>query len=112
MTINNWLLTPPVSFSIILVTTIALVFLFSKLSYKSKKLSEGAKEPYACGEDTYNHMAHPDYSIFFPFAFFFTIAHVGTLIITTVPVATLKNLNIAVLYIIGLVIGLSVLLRK
>jgi hypothetical protein len=37
---------------------------------------------------------------------------VGTLIITTIPVATLKNLNIAALYIVGLIVGLTVLLRK
>ena len=112
MTINNWLLTPPIAFSIILFTTILLVYLFSKLSFKSKTHTAGSKEPYACGEDNYNNMAHPDYSIFFPFAFFFTIAHVGTLIITTIPVATLKNLNIAALYIVGLIVGLTVLLRK
>lgn len=109
---NNILFYPPVTFLIILSVIVLLNFIFSKISYKSKKQSLGSGESYACGEDTYDHMAQPDYSVFFPFAFFFTLAHVGTLIITTIPVETMHSFNIAVLYAIGLVAGLSILLRK
>jgi len=109
---KNFLLTPPISFLIILFTAGLASFGFSKLSFKGKKKSEEGGESYACGEDMYDHMAQPDYSTFFPFAFFFTLAHVGTLIIVTLPIATIKSLDIAVVYIIGIVVGLSILFRK
>jgi NADH-quinone oxidoreductase subunit A len=109
---SNLLLTPPISFSIILIATMLLSFCFSKLSFKGKKKSEGSGESYACGEDMYDHMVQPDYSNFFPFAFFFTLAHVGTLIITTVPVETIKSFDMAIVYIVGIIVGLSILFRK
>jgi NADH-quinone oxidoreductase subunit A len=109
---SNFLLTPPVAFLIILLTVIFVNFSSSKLSFKGKEKSEEGGESYACGEDTYDHMVQPDYSNFFPFAFFFTLAHVGTLIITTVPVETIKSFDIAIVYIIGIIVGLSILFRK
>jgi len=109
---RNLLLTPPIAFSIILLTAGLVSFCFSKLSFKGKKKSEGSGEAYACGEDLYDHMAQPDYSNFFPFAFFFTLAHVGTLIIVTIPLETIKSFNMAVVYIIGIIVGLSILFRK
>ncbi|MDD4955841.1 MAG: NADH-quinone oxidoreductase subunit A [Candidatus Omnitrophica bacterium] len=109
---KKFLLTPPIAFLIILAASALVSLAFSKLSFKPKKKSDEGGESYACGEDMYDHMAQPDYSNFFPFAFFFTLAHVGTLIIVTLPVATLKSFNIAVVYIIGIVVGLSILFRK
>ncbi len=109
---SKLLLTPPIAFSIILFTTILVSFCFSKLSFNGKKQSKGSGEAYACGEDMYDHMVQPDYSNFFPFAFFFTLAHVGTLIIVTIPVETIKSFNMAVVYIIGIIVGLSILFRK
>jgi NADH-quinone oxidoreductase subunit A len=109
---KNLLLTPPIAFSIILFTAIFVSFCFSKLSFKGKKQSAESGEAYACGEDLYDHMAQPDYSNFFPFAFFFTLAHVGTLIIVTIPLETIKSFNMAVVYIIGIIVGLSILFRK
>jgi NADH-quinone oxidoreductase subunit A len=103
---------PPVAFGLILFTAFLLIYLASKLSYRSKKQAADAGKPYACGEDAYDPMLQPDYSTFFPFAFFFTLAHVATLIVATVPLETLKTFDIAVMYIIGTVIGLSILLRK
>jgi len=109
---NKLLLTPPIAFSIILLTALFVSFCFSKLSFKAKKKSDEGGESYACGEDMYDHMAQPDYSNFFPFAFFFTLAHVGTLIIVTVPIESIKSFDIAVVYIIGIIVGLSILFRK
>lgn len=109
---NNSLLTPPIAFLIILSVSIAISFPFSKLSFKGKKKSEESGDSYACGEDLYDHMVQPDYSNFFPFAFFFTLAHVGTLIIATVPIETIKSFDMAVVYIIGIIVGLSILFRK
>jgi hypothetical protein len=88
------------------------MYLFSKLAFRSKTLPSDSGESYACGEDTYDNAAQPDYSVFFPFAFFFTLAHVATLMITTVPLETLKAFGMVVIYIMGATIGLVILLRK
>jgi NADH-quinone oxidoreductase subunit A len=109
---KEWLLVPPIAFIIILSVSWLLSFLFSRLSFKPGKHSLGECKSYACGEENYNHMAHPDYSNFFPFAFFFTLAHVATLIMTTDPVATLGTLVMAALYIIGAALGLYILFRS
>lgn len=109
---HKMLFFPPVTFTLILAVTFLLMYLFSKLSCHPKKQAADAGKPYACGEDSYDPMMQPDYSTFFPFAFFFTLAHVATLIIATVPLETLKSFDMAVIYIIGTVIGLSILLRK
>lgn len=109
---KEWILSPPIAFFIMLFTCVLLSYLFSKLAYRPKSHTEGEGTSYACGEANYDHMAQPDYSTFFPFAFFFTIAHVATLIMTTVPVVTVRTFVIAFLYIIGVVTGLYILLRS
>jgi NADH:ubiquinone oxidoreductase subunit 3 (subunit A) len=109
---NNLLFSPPVAFLIVLFVIYLLGLLFSKISYRPQKQEQGSGEAYACGEDSYDSSAQPDYSVFFPFAFFFTLAHVGTLIIMTVTLTNFQSFNLALLYILGIVVGLSILLRK
>ena len=110
---RNLLLSPPVAFLIILAFCSLLSWLFSKLSYKRKgECAEGTGKSYACGEDIPDHMTQPDYSQFFPFIFFFTIAHVATLMLTTVPKETLNILFMAIIYLVVIVISLYILLRK
>lgn len=109
---STLLIYPPIVFVIILLFCLLLSALFSRIAFKSKKITEGSKESYACGEDNYNHMAQPDYSNFFPFAFFFTLAHVATLMVATVPLETLRTFAIAVIYILGAVVGLSIILKR
>ncbi len=109
---ENWLLSPPVAFMIILFCVGMLSIIFSRLACRVKKTNSGARESYACGEANYDHMAQPDYSNFFPFAFFFTLAHVATLIITTVPTENLGVFVMAALYIGGAGLGLYILFRK
>lgn len=106
------LLAPPVSFIIILLVIWILFRLLSGLSFKPAKHSAGEGESYACGEENYDNRAQPDYSNFFPFAFFFTLAHVATLIMTTVPVDNFKSFIMAILYIVGAAIGLYILFRR
>ena len=105
----NYLLTPPVAFILVLILVWIFSYLCSKLSYKSKA-SSGL--PYACGENTYDEYAQPDYSQFFPFAFFFTIAHVATLVLSTFFFIDLSVVIIAMLYIMAVVIGLFMLLWR
>ena len=106
------LLSPPVLFIIVLSAGLLLSFIFSGLSYKGSKKGKGSGESYACGEDNYDNMAQPDYSAFFPFAFFFTIAHVSTLMLTTVPFETVKILVMAIIYITAVFVALAIFLRR
>lgn len=108
---HKFLLNPAVVFIIIFVFLWFLSSVLSGLSFRSKEKKGGRDESYACGEDTYNNMAQPDYTNFFAFAFFFTLAHVATLIMTTAPVENLRVFALAVFYIVGAGLGLSILLR-
>ena len=110
---QNWLLSPPAVFVIVFSFGCLLSFLFSKLAISNKKeRTEGMGKSYACGEDVSDHMAQPDYSQFFPFAFFFTIAHVSAMMVATIPLETVKNLLMAEVYIAAVIVGLSILLRR
>ncbi len=86
-------------------------FLSSKIAYTAKQ-SRDAKKAYACGEEFDGHMIQPDYSQFFPFAFYFTILHVVALVIATVPIESIEVFTIAVIYVISALIGLFILLRR
>lgn len=109
---NAWLIAPPVTFLIILVTVYIVSSIFSLLATKNPKPGKGQKECYACGENMPGGKIKSDYSSFFPFAFFFTIIHVVALVIATVPSVTVESYAIVLMYIIGSLIGLSILFRK
>ena len=108
----NYLLMPPILFIIVFATIWFLSWLLSRLAYRPVNRTAGGGEAYACGEENYNHLAQPDYSNFFPFAFFFTLAHVATLIMTTVPTGTLGPFVLAAIYVFGVAIGLYILFRR
>ena len=84
----------------------------SRFAFSVKDKKKGSLEPYACGEDKYDHTAQPDYSQFFPFAFFFTIAHVATLILATVPSTKGPVFALALIYILAVVTSLTTFLKK
>ncbi len=102
---------PPVVFIIILLAIYVLAWLCSYCAFRKRKNPLEAEKAYACGEDFQDHLIQPDYSQFFPFAFFFTILHIVALVIATVPTETIKTFAIAAAYIMGAVIGLIILLR-
>jgi hypothetical protein len=106
------LISPPVAFMIVLLAVLGLSLAASRLAFRSKVTPKGLTEPYACGEDLPDHMIQPDYSQFFPFAFYFTILHVVALMAATVPVETLGIFVIAVVYVAGGIVGLFVLYRR
>jgi NADH:ubiquinone oxidoreductase subunit 3 (subunit A) len=107
------LLSPPVAFALLFAAVTGLSALSKRISFRNKnKNSAGSGAEYACGEDFKGHMAQPDYSQFFPFAFFFTILHVVALVIATVPSVNAGTFAIAAVYCAGAVIGLSVLQRS
>jgi len=103
---------PPVSFIVILAASWLLSYASSWLSLKGGKGTKGGKRSYACGEDVYDNMVRPDYSQFFVFVFFFTIAHVATLIITTMPKGVIETFYIAIAYIIACLVSLLILFRS
>ena len=109
----NWslLLTPPAAFLIVLGAAACVFGLFSRLALRKGRIGAGAK-PYACGEETPDQKVQPDYSQFFPFAFFFTILHVVALMTTTMKVGTVATLCIALIYVLGGFVGLTVLYRR
>lgn len=108
---ENHFLAPPVAFLILLATIGLLSCFFSRFSFRKRASSEEAKKAYSCGEEFSGHLIQPDYSQFFPFAFFFTVLHVVAMVIATIPAETIETFAIAVVYIIGAVIGLFILLR-
>ena len=109
---QTFLLVPPVAFGIVLLAVLGLSAALSRLSFRGKPRSGGATEPYACGEDFPLPMIQPNYGQFLPFAFFFTILHVVALMVTTVPMQTAATLVIALTYVLGAFIGLTVLYRR
>lgn len=110
--VEKLLLTPPAAFIVVLVVTILASSLLSGLSFKSKKGQDASTESYSCGEEGLNPLIQPDYSQFFPFAFFFTILHVTALIVATVPLETMGSISIAVVYLAGAMTALFILFRR
>ena len=109
---DNWLISPPIVFIIVFISGLLLSYLFSRLSCRPRNIADDVGKSYACGEENYNHTAQPDYSIFFPFAFFFTILHVIVLVVATIPIENMQTFAMALIYIIGAVLGLVTLLRR
>ncbi len=111
--LHSLLLSPPVAFALVFAAVVGLSSLSKRMAFHGKgKGSAGSGAEYACGEDFKGHMAQPDYSQFFPFAFFFTLLHVVALVIATVPSVDAGTFAIAAVYCAGAVIGLSVLQRR
>jgi len=107
-----FLLVPPVAFTIILMVVWALSGASSMLGLKRTGPRGALDKPYAGGEDVQKHRVQPDYGQFFPFAFFFTIMHVVTLIVATSPARTVESLSIAAIYVLGALVGLVMLFRR
>ena len=107
------ILSPPVAFAIVLGAFMVLAGTSKVFALRRVQSAEQSK-PYACGEDLKDHMIQPDYSQFFPFAFYFTILHVIALVAATVPVSAveLQTAFFALIYLAGAVVGLLVLYRR
>ena len=106
------LLAPPICFIAVLFMINIFSSLLSKLSFKSNNQPADIGTSYACGENVETHLMQPDYTQFFPFAFFFTVLHVVALTIATIPVETMNSFAMAIIYTAGALIGLVILLRR
>lgn len=111
---SAWLLTTPIAFIVVLLIMMVLLRLLGTLSNmaKSPNTHGGKLKAYACGEDVKNHRIAPNYSEFFPFAFFFTIMHVLALVVVTIPAGSLSATAVAIGYAAALAIGLFILFRR
>ncbi|MDD5136964.1 MAG: hypothetical protein PHX20_02845 [Candidatus Omnitrophica bacterium] len=112
MGLDNILLTPPAAFVITFAAMLIFLKALSLFSFKRKTHADGTDKSYACGEESPTKMVQPDYSQFFPFAFFFTLLHVLTLTIATVPLVTVGSFVIAIIYIMAGITGLVILFRR
>lgn len=110
---DNFILMPPVAFLIVLGVSLFFSYLTSFLAFRRGKGESGAlEEAYTGGELVKSNRVQPDYQQFFPFAFYFMILHVVTLMLATVPKETLGSFVLAVIYLLGAIIGLLVLFRR
>lgn len=109
---ENILLSPPVALIILLAVSMLLSALTAAISFKSKNKPAGLEKAYTGGELVESHRVQPDYSQFFPFAFYFMILHVVTLVLATSPTGNAGSFAIAAIYLFGAVLGLVILFRN
>lgn len=78
--------------------------------YSARGKNEGRQlDAYACGQRNVRNYVNPDYSQFFPIAFFFTIMHVLVLVVATAPV---DALFLPVLFILTGLLSIVILLKR
>lgn len=102
------LLTPPVVFIIYLIISY-LISNISRINAAKGEALPYKEEPYACGEDVAEQRIQPDYNQFFPFAFFFTIMHVVSLVISTAPPHVIA---LPLIYLITALVAIFILFRR
>lgn len=106
--LRSVLLLPPVLFIIYLFISYLMLGFFKLTAAKGERLP-GKELPYACGQEIAEQKVQPDYGQFFPFAFFFTIMHVVTLVISTVPPATFA---LPMIYLTVAAVSILILFRR
>jgi hypothetical protein len=109
---STLLLVPPVALTIMVMVVWALSRASGTLGFKRKGTRGALDKPYAGGDTMAHNRVQVDYGQFFPFAFFFTILHVVTLVVATSPARTLESLAIALIYVLGALLGLFILFRR
>jgi len=111
---STLLLIPPVLLTLLVVVVWLLMASASPLAFKRKGSRGALDKPYAGGENLEQHRVQPDYGQFFPFAFFFTILHVVTLIVASSPAGAgiAGGGAFAVLYVLGALLALYILFRR
>lgn len=102
------ILSPPVTLIILILLGLGLTHVVAGLAATGKD-EERKLEAYACGQRNYVHNVSPDYSQFFPYAFFFTIMHVLVLVVATAP---REALTLPLLYVAAGVLALLIIFRR
>jgi len=112
MDLHLLVLSPPVAFLILLGLGLAGTALAAGLAAKPSTNAPGKFRSHACGEDVPQARVQPDYSMFFPFAFAFTILHVTALVVAVGPRFEGATLGLGLVYLVAAGIGLSILVRR
>jgi NADH:ubiquinone oxidoreductase subunit 3 (subunit A) len=99
---------PPVVFLIFVVIFIVSSKVFSLYAPRNVQREHGL-DAYACGQRNVQHYVNPDYSQFFPFAFFFTIMHVLALVVAT---ASYEALLLPVVYIASGILAMIIIFKN
>ena len=102
------LLSPPITLLLFILLGLALSNGLAVYAAKGGD-SERKTESYACGQRQVTHTVSPDYSQFFPYAFFFTIMHVLVLVVATTPK---QMLVLPLLYVAGGLLSLIIIFRR
>jgi NADH-quinone oxidoreductase subunit A len=105
----EFLISPPVAFVLFLAVAF-LVYLVGKRMAPKMTRTGGKLTSYACGEDIPGTKVQFGYRLFFFIALFFTIMHVATLIIATVPAG--KIVWFAVLYLAVIFLSIMALVTR
>ncbi len=98
---------PPIVFLIFIVIFFVGAKFFSLYSHRNVQREHGL-ESYACGQRDVRHYVNPDYRQFFPFAFFFTIMHVLTLVVAT---ASYEALLMPAVYIAAGILAMIIIFK-
>jgi len=105
MTIKDALLSPPVAGCVFLALVYVLYRLGGALAAEGEE-HPGKHQPYACGEDLLPPEAQLSYHAFFQLALMFSLLHLATLVVSTLPSGSAPS-RVALVYLAG--IGISVL---
>lgn len=99
---------PPVVFMIFFLIFLLWSRNMSKYSHNSVG-GERKSSAYACGQQNVQNYVNPDYSQFFPYAFFYTIMHVLVLVIAT---ASYDAMLLPIVYIAAGILSLIIIFKK
>jgi NADH:ubiquinone oxidoreductase subunit 3 (subunit A) len=105
MTIKDALLSPPAAGCVFLALVYVLYRLGGALAAEGEN-HPGKHQPYACGEDLLPPEAQLAYHAFFQLALMFSLLHLATLVVSTLPSGSVPS-RVALVYLAG--IGISVL---
>jgi NADH:ubiquinone oxidoreductase subunit 3 (subunit A) len=105
----EFLISPPVAFIFFLGVAFLIYALGRKMAPKLKDVG-GKLTTYACGEDIPGVKIQFGYRLFFFIALFFTIMHVATLVIATVPSG--KIVFFAVFYLLMIFLSILALITR
>ncbi len=105
---GSFVLSPPIVLIVLLIVGAFFSYMVSSLSAKGE-ISARKEEAYACGQRNVTHSVSPEYSQFFPIAFFFTIMHVLVLVVATAPKGVI---TLPLIYIAAGVLALIIIIRR
>lgn len=91
----------PIAAFLIILVIVYLAYLITGTWGPKYKKEKYKRQSYACGEDYPGGKLHHSYN-FFHIAFFFTVLHVGALLITTAPTGTAALLGMVLIGVMAL----------